>query len=459
MNDKKGFKYKINNFFHISERGASYRGEFLGGLVNFLVLCYTVILIPNLLSQGAGESLRGGLLIATIISIVVSTIAMALYGNLPLVLAPGIGIVSYMLSLIQGGKYTYNQVLPIALIAGVMFLIITLTGLRDKIIKSVPKIVADSLPIGVGLFIASIGLNSSNSGILDFLSGNFDTAVLISAGVALFGFVVICILHNYKIKGAIFYGIISATLLDIIIKLCMGNNPFAVLNGSWLPDFAGFAEVAFNLDFAGAFTSGGGNVVLSVFSTILIIFSFFLVDLFDTYGTLLGACKRGNLFDANGNMLNGRRAMIVDSSASCFSAMIGVPACTIYVESTTGITSGAKTGLSSLITSILFALTLFVSPLINLIPIYATAPALVFVGVLMFGDIVKLDLSSFTNIVTAMVTIILMPLTGNITYGIAGGLIIYTILQLFAGKAKEINVFTYVISILFVVYFATQGLV
>ncbi len=448
---------RIDNFFGITRRGGTFRGELLGGVVNFLVLCYTVILIPNLMTQAAGEQLRGALLVGTILSIVVATLAMGIYGNLPLVLAPGIGIVSYMLSLVNAGKYTYHQTLAIAFIAGVVFLIITLTGLRNKLVNCMPKIIVDSLPIGVGLFIASIGLNSSNSGILDFLSGDFSTHTLIAAGVAIFAFIVICILHNHKVKGAIFYGILSGTVLDIIIKACMGSNPFEVLSGSWLPDFAGFGELAFKLDFAGIFV--GDNVFVTVLSTLLIIFSFFLIDMFDTLGTLYGACKRGNLFDDKGNMLNAKRAMIIDSSSGCIGACMGLPTCTIYVESTAGISSGARTGLSSVYTALLFVLMLFASPLIGLIPIYATAPALIFVGVLMFGDIVNLDLSNFVNIVTAMVTILLMPLTGNITYGIAGGIIMYTLLQLFSGKGKQVNAFTYIVAILFVIYFATQGLV
>ncbi len=448
---------RIDNFFGITRRGGTFRGELLGGVVNFLVLCYTVILIPNLMTQAAGEQLRGALLVGTILSIVVATLAMGIYGNLPLVLAPGIGIVSYMLSLVGAGKYTYHQTLAIAFIAAALFLILTITGLRNKIVNCMPKIIVDSLPIGVGLFIASIGLNSSNSGILDFLSGDFSTHTLIAAGVAIFAFIVICILHNHKVKGAIFYGILSGTVLDIIIKACMGGNPFEVLSGSWLPDFAGFGELAFKLDFAGIFV--GDNVFVTVLSTLLIIFSFFLIDMFDTLGTLYGACKRGNLFDDKGNMLNAKRAMIIDSSSGCIGACMGLPTCTIYVESTAGISSGARTGLSSVYTALLFALMLFASPLISLIPIYATAPALIFVGVLMFGDIVNLDLSNFVNIVTAMVTILLMPLTGNITYGIAGGIIMYTLLQLFSGKGKQVNAFTYIVAILFVIYFATQGLV
>ncbi len=453
------FTNGLNKFFHISERGSSVKTEILGGLVTYLVLCYTVILIPNLLVGAVGESLYQALLIGTIICIVVSTLSMGLYGNLPLALAPGIGIVSYMISLINAGSYTYHQVLALAFIAGALFLIITLTGLRTRLINAIPSIIKACIPIGIGLFIAGIGLNSSNSGILDFLGGNTSTGVVVSACVALFGLITICVLHNYKIKGAIFYGIILATILDVIIKLCLGVNPFATLNGNWLPNFEALGDNIFKLDFAGLFTASGGSVVAKILSTLLITFSFLLVDLFDTFGTLYGAAKKGNLIDDEGNIVNFKRAMIVDSASSSVGTLFGLPTCTIYVESTAGITAGARTGLSATITAIMFALTLFVSPVLQLIPVYATAPAIIFVGIQMFADVVNIQMNDFTDIASAFMTIVLMPLTGNITYGIAGGLIVYTLLKVFQGKFKDVNVFTYIISALFVVYFATQGLI
>lgn len=446
---------KIDRFFSISKRGGTFGREFLGGLVNFLVMSYIAILVPSLLSGMMGSELYNALFLGTILSVVTATLAMGIYGNLPIVLAPGLGVVTYLISLVQAGKYTYPQVLAISLIAGVIFIIVTVSGLRDKIIAGMPTIIKTSMGVGIGMFIASIGLNSDNSHILDFLSGNFSKEVILAAVVAIFGLFVMLILKHYKIRSNIFIGMLSAIVLDIIIKACMGVNAFAGLSQAWGSDFSTYGSNFFNFDFIGIFSGGA----VHVFTTILVIFSFFLVDMFDTLGTLYSVCKQGNLYDEHGNMINVKRAMIVDSSSSVVAALFGLPTCTSFVESASGISSGAKTGLASIVTGLCFVLMLGLSPLLSLIPLYVTAPALIYVGMLMLSDVVNLDLSNFTNLATSMATIIIMPLTGNITYGIAAGMIIHTVLQIFAGKYKEVNVFTYIVTILFIIFFATQGLV
>ena len=454
---KNRFTAKIDRMFSISRRGGKISTELLGGLVNFLVMSYIAILVPSMLSGMMGQQLYNALFLGTILSVVVATLAMGLYGNLPIVLAPGLGVVTYLITLVQAGKYTYPQVLAISLIAGVIFIIITLSGVRDKIIEGMPQIIKGSMGVGIGLFIAAIGLNSSNSHILDFLAGDFSKEVIMASVVAIFGLFVMLILKYYKVRANIFIGMMSAILLDVIIKACMGINAFAGLSQAWGNTFNGGATSNFlNFDFVGIFGGGGA---IHVFTTILVIFSFFLVDMFDTLGTLYSVCKQGNLYDENGKMLNVRRAMIVDSSSSIVAALFGLPTCTSFVESASGISSGAKTGLASVVTGLLFVLMLGLSPLLSLVPLYATAPALIYVGMLMFADVVNLDLTNFTNLATATATIIIMPLTGNITYGIAAGMIIHTVLQVCSGKAKEVNVFTYIVSILFIIFFATQGLV
>lgn len=451
---------RFDRFFKITERGSSVKTEFLGGFVNFLVMCYVVIVVPNMLTVGDSTAMWNALFLATIIATIFGTGIMALGANMPLVLAPGIGLTTYFASLMQNG-YSYESVIAIALLSGVLFVLITVVGLREKIIYSIPQNIRNAIPTGIGLFIASIGLSSSNSGLLDFLTNglNCDKSTIISAVTCIVGLLLIFVLYIKNVKGSIFYGIIGATIVNIVIQLCMGENPFSVLTGSWVPPFGDFFDQVFcKFDFTGIFVHDGVSIAVSIISGIFIIFSVFMVDLFDTAGTLYGACKRANLVDQNGHIQNFNRTIWADGLSSLFGAVLGVPACSTYVESTAGIESGARTGLSSLVTMGLFFLTIFINPIMKLIPSGATSAALIMVGIVMFCGVVDIDFSSIEEAIPAILTIILMPLTSSISNGIAVGLIAYTIINLFTGKAKQVNVFTYICAILFLVYFCTNGL-
>ncbi len=448
----KGFKTKLDNLFKMTQRGSSIKREFLGGLVNFLVLSYIMIVIPGIFSGVGDTGLWKALFVATILTTIISTISMAFYANLPIVLAPGIGLASYVVQLIQTGAYSYAQAMTICFLAGVVFIIITITGLRQKIIDAVPQCIKMAIPAGVGLFVLGIGMSSSNSGILDLLNG---TATSHAPVIAIFSLIVMSILYIKNVRGSIFIGIISASILDIITKLCMGQNPFLCLTqNSWAPPFADLANNSlFVFDFGGLFS---GNVVSVLLSVILVIFAVLLIDLFDTVGTLYATAQKGNLLDENGKVLNINKAMLIDGGGALFSTCLGLPNATSYVESSAGIASGARTGLSGIFTSMFFFLSLFISPIIMLIPVYATAPALILVGVLMFDSVVKIDYKDLSTCFPAILTIIVMPLTNNITFGIASGLITYTLINLFTGNHKKINVFTYVITALFILYFIMQ---
>ncbi len=453
-NNKKNliFLQKIDKFFKISERGSSFKKEFLGGLVNFMVISYIMVVIPGLFSGVGGEGLWKALFVATILTTILSTLCMALWVNLPIILAPGIGVASFIVGLIESGQYTYSQAMSISFLAGILFVIITITGLRKRIVNAIPSSIKLAIPIGVGLFVLNVGLSSSNSGILDLLNG---TSTGFSAIVAVVSFILMAVLYVKNVKGAIFYGILGGTLLDIIIKFCVGTNPFEVLlTNSFLPPFKELFENSFlQFDFAGLFT---GNLFTAITSVVLTIFAVVLMDLFDTVGTLLATAQKGNLLDENGNVINQNRAMFVDGSGAVVSSCLGIPNASSYVESTSGIASGARTGLSSLWTCLFFVLSLFISPLVMLIPVYATAPALILVGILMFDGVNKLDFTDLTVAIPAVLTIIIMPLSNNISIGIAVGLISYTFIMLLTGKFKKINIFTYIITALFIVYFVTQ---
>lgn len=448
-NNSKTFKKKLDKFFKISERGSSFKSEFFGGLVNFLVLSYIMVVIPGLFANVSFEGMWKALFVATILTTICSTICMALYANLPIILAPGIGVVSYVVQLIESGQYSFAQAMSICFFAGLIFLFLTVTGLRKKIVKAMPNCIKMAIPAGVGLFILNLGLSSSNSGILDMLKGNATSFAPIVAVVSL---IIMIILHIKKVKGGIFIGILSGTVLDIILKACTGINPFmALTNNSWLPPFKELSEYTlFNFDFAGLFS---GNLFSGILSVALIVFALVLIDMFDTVGTLYATAEKGDLFDENGEVININRAMLIDGCGAIFSSCIGMPTATSYVESSTGIASGAKTGLSAIFTSTFFILALFISPVIMLIPTYATAPALILVGILMFDSVLKIDFKNPEVSIPAILTIIIMPLTSNITYGIAVGLISYTAIMMLIGKFKKINCFTYIIALLFILYF------
>lgn len=458
------FRNFLDRKFKITEKGSTVKTELMAGLINFLVTCYVMIVIPSILTEGNPEVTFNALFIGTVISIVICTFSIGLFANTPFVYAPGIGIASYFMSLISSGTYDYNQLLVITLVSAVVFVLITVFKLRDKLINAIPDFIKDSMPIGIGLFIASIALGSSNSGLLDFISHGplFVTAsgqqVWIGAVVCLVSLAVIMCLYLKNVKGSIFFGIIAGTVVNIIIQLCQGLNPFTVLGTNWLPNFSEFFNISlFKYDFVGVFTSGS-SLISSILNFVIIVYAFTLVDVFDTIGTVIGAAKRGNFINKDGKIENMNKIMYVDSFSGVFGSMIGVPTCTAYVESAAGIESGGRTGLSSIFTSLLFLLCLFISPIVKLIPTSATAGALIFVGILMFSNIKDLKLDSFYTTIPTFFTILLMPLTGNISYGIAGGLISYTVIMLFTGKGKKVNAFTYVCSILFVIFFVTQGL-
>lgn len=446
---KNGFGYKLDKFFKLTERGSSVKQEFTGGLVNFLVLSYMLVVIPGLFNGIDGGSLWKALFVATILTTIIATVCMALYVNLPIILAPGIGLVSYIVQLIENGTYSYAESMSICFIAGIVFLVLTLSGLRRKIVDAIPLCIKVAVPTGVGLFILNVGLGSSNSGILDMLNG---TATSFAPIVAFVSFIIMVVLYIKNVKGSIFIGIVSGTVLDIIIKLCMKINPFkALTENSWLPPFDELAKHSlFKFDFAGLFD---GNIVSAILSVLLVVFAVVLIDLFDTVGTLYATAEKAKLIDEKGEVLNMNRAMVVDGCGALISTSFGLPNTTSYVESTAGVASGARTGLSSLFTSLFFILALFISPLVMLIPVYATSPALILVGLLMFDSVAKIDYKDLSTSIPAILTIIIMPLTSNITFGIAMGLISYTLIMILTGKFKKVNVFTYIITVLFILYF------
>ena len=435
----------MDKFFKVSERGSSIRTEIVGGVTTFFAMAYIIFVNPGLLSQTGMNS--NGVMLATCISAAIGCLLTALLANAPFAQAPGMGLNAFFtFTVCFGMGYTWQEALAIVLLSGILFLIIAVSPLRGKIISAIPAFLKSAISAGIGLFIAFIGiLNVSlvgfGSGVpaLQFMvadeAGNM---VANTAGIlTIIGLLITAILMAYKVKGAIVIGIIITT----IIGFPMGQTQ--------LPDaitmsvFKELGEVAFKLDIPGVMAKG-------ILPLVTAVISFALVDCFDTVGTLIGTAKNAGMTDKNGNLPGGDRALIADAIATCCGACLGTSTVTTFVESSTGISEGARTGLSSIVVGVLFLLACLLAPVAGIIPSAATAPALIIVGVLMIKGATDVNWGDFEEACPAFLTIAMMPFAYSISDGIGFGFISYSIIKLARGKAKEVPVLVYIISVLFI---------
>lgn len=435
----------MDKFFKISERGSSVRAEIVGGVTTFFAMAYIIFVNPGLLSQTGMNS--NGVMLATCISAAIGCLLTALLANAPFAQAPGMGLNAFFtFTVCFGMGYTWQEALAIVLLSGILFLVIAVSPLRSKIISSIPAFLKSAISAGIGLFIAFIGLLNVKlvgfgTGVpaLQFLvddgAGNM---VANTAGIlTIIGLLITAILMAYKVKGAIVIGIIITT----IIGFPMGQThlPDAIT----MSVFKDFGEVAFKLDIPGVMAKG-------LLPLITAVVSFALVDCFDTVGTLIGTAKNAGMTDKNGNLPGGDRALIADAIATCCGACLGTSTVTTFVESSTGISEGARTGLSSIVVGVLFLLACLLAPVAGIIPSAATAPALIIVGVLMIRGATEVNWGDFEEACPAFLTIAMMPFAYSISDGIGFGFISYSIIKLARGKAKDVPVLVYIISVLFI---------
>ena len=435
----------MDKFFKISERGSSVRAEIVGGVTTFFAMAYIIFVNPGLLSQTGMNS--NGVMLATCISAAIGCLLTALLANAPFAQAPGMGLNAFFtFTVCFGMGYTWQEALAIVLLSGILFLVIAVSPLRSKIISSIPAFLKSAISAGIGLFIAFIGLLNVKlvgfgAGVpaLQFLvddgAGNM---VANTAGIlTIIGLLITAILMAYKVKGAIVIGIIITT----IIGFPMGQThlPDAIT----MSVFKDFGEVAFKLDIPGVMAKG-------ILPLVTAVISFALVDCFDTVGTLIGTAKNAGMTDKNGNLPGGDRALIADAIATCCGACLGTSTVTTFVESSTGISEGARTGLSSIVVGVLFLLACLLAPVAGIIPSAATAPALIIVGVLMIKGATDVNWGDFEEACPAFLTIAMMPFAYSISDGIGFGFISYSIIKLARGKAKEVPVLVYIISVLFI---------
>ena len=426
----------MEKFFQLKERGTTVSKEVVGGITTFLAMAYILAVNPGILSESGLP--WGGVFTATAISAAIAPLVMALLANLPVALAPGLGLNAFFTySVVLGMGCSYKLALTAVLLEGILFIVLSLCGVREAIVKSIPDGIKKAVAVGIGLFITIIGL--VNAGICSKDTGTFIGFVNFAgdnhaAIVAILGLIITIALYTLNVKGSILLGIIITTIIGI---------PFGVttIPENFKPFSTPAAPVLFAFDFAGIAENIGRFFV--------IFFTFLFTDMFDTIGTLLGVAEQGNLKDESGNIKNSKEALLADAVGTVAGACLGTSTVTSFVESSSGVAAGARTGLASVVTAVLFLLALFLSPLFWLIPAAATAPALIFVGYLMMKSVVGIKFDNPTEGIPAFVTIMTMPFAYSISKGIMFGIIAYVIAKVAGKKAKEIPVVTWILAVVF----------
>ena len=433
----------MDKFFKITERGSTVRTEIVGGLTIFFAMAYIIFVNPNMLSA-TGMNFHA-VMLATCISAAIGCFLTALLANAPFAQAPGMGLnafFTYTICFSMG--YTWQQGLAIVLLSGILFLIIAVSPLRRHLISAIPKFLKNAISAGIGLFIAFIGL--LNVKLIAFGSG---VPALNFAGnkdgiLTLIGLLVIAILMCYKVKGAIVIGILVTTV--IAFPMGLTSFPEAVtMEGVTL------APLFMKLNIGGVMEKG----LLPLLTAVI---SFALVDCFDTVGTLIGTAANAGMLDKHGNLPGGDRALIADAVATCCGAVLGTSTVTTFVESSTGIAEGARTGLSSIVVGALFLVSCFAAPVAMSIPSAATAPALIIVGVYMIKGATEVNWMDFEEACPAFLTIALMPFAYSISDGIGFGFISYAVIKVCRGKAKDVQPLVYIIAALFIVKYILANL-
>lgn len=444
------------DFFGLKRSGTTVRTEIVAGLTTFFTMAYIIFVNPGILS--AAGIPEGAVMIATCISAAVGTLLMSLLANYPFALASGMGLNAFFAYTICGTMgYSWQAGLAAVFISGVIFILLTVTGLRTAIVNAIPLFLKKAIGGGIGLFIAFVGLG--NAGIVvssdstKVALGTFNTPSVI---LALIGLVITIALVCWKVKGGLLIAIAATSVIGAVMQY-----GFGIAIG--LPEQVSFS---FNFDFsaAGQFVYGFGELFnakegigVLIFSIVSVLLSLTMVDMFDTIGTLVGAASKGGFLDKDGNLPRVDKALLADAVATSAGAMLGTSTVTTYVESSSGIAEGGKTGLTSLTTAICFVLAIFASPLLSFVPNAATAPVLIIVGVMMASAIKEIDWSDLEIAIPSFFTLTMMPFGYSIADGIAFGCISYTIIKVVRGKFKEIHPVMWVIVILFLLRYIFQA--
>nr|WP_321499323.1 NCS2 family permease [uncultured Dethiosulfovibrio sp.] len=412
----------IENRFKVKETGSDIRTEVMAGITTFMTMGYIIFVNPDILSKTGMPF--GPLMVATCLASAIATLMMAFMANYPIALSSGMGLNAFFaFSVVLGMNIPWEVALAAIFIEGVIFILLTLTKVREAVVNSIPKSLKIGISTGIGFFIALIGLQGAG-----LIVGN--PATLVSLGslgskpaiLAMVGFVIMMALEAHKVKGAILWGILAVTAMAIPLGVASMPQGIVSMPPSISPIFM---KIDFSQIASGTFW--------------VIVFTFFFVDFFDTVGTLVGVTNRAGLLDANGNLPRAREALMADAVGTTVGAVLGTSTVTAFVESASGVEQGGRTGLTAMVTAILFLLAIFFSPIVSVVPACATAPALVMVGIYMMMSLKDLDFSSFTDIVPASVAIFMMPFSYSIATGIEFGILTFVALKFTACRKNEIS--------------------
>ncbi len=474
----------LEKVFKLSENKTTVKTEVVAGLTTFMTMAYIIALNPNLLTGfgAAGQDLWNGVFLATCIASAIGTFCMAFLANKPFAMAPGMGLNSFFAVVVgnivamTGMTYvaSFQAALVIILLEGIVFVVLSIFNVREKIVEAIPLGIRLGISPAIGLMLMNIGLGS-NVGVYaegngfttpfyvmrDFFGaltpsylqnnmGDAGFATMILTVVTMFvGLFVILAMSKKGIKGSVLYGMLVASVIYWIGSFAfLHTNPFASLaTASFLPPFADMAKVTlFKFNFAGFMEIGW-------FTAITLIITFCIIDMFDTIGTLVGTASRAGMVDEKGDMPNMKEALLSDAIGTIAGACTGTSTITTFIESASGVEAGGRTGLTAVVTGLLFLACIFIAPIAAIIPAAATSAALIYVGILMLQGLKRVDFDDMDQMVPVALMLIGMPISGSIGHAIGLGLISYTIMKIFGGKAKEVSVLTYVISALFLVKF------
>ena len=456
MVTEKGVKM-IEKIFKLKENNTNVKTEITAGITTFMTMAYILAVNPSVLSAAGMDGTA--VLLATCIASFIGTACMAFMANLPFALSAGMGLNAYFAyTVVIGFGYSWQVALLAVFIEGVIFLVLSLTRVREAIFDSIPLPLKKAVSVGIGLYIAFIGLQNaglavgSSSTLVTITSFTDDFSTQgICALLTIIGVIITAILYIKKIKGAILIGIVGTWVLGMLCELTGLYVPNAEAGySSVFPTFAMTDFSKLGETFGQCFNVDMSKV--GIFNFIVIIFSFLFVDLFDTLGTLIGTSAKAGMLDENGKLAKIKPALLADSIATAAGAVLGTSTTTTFVESSAGVVSGGRTGLTAITTAILFLISMLFAPIFIAIPSFATAPALIIVGFLMFSSIteIKFDAENYTSAIPAYLCVLTMPLFYSISEGISFGVISYVLINLICGKRKEINPIMYVLAVLFI---------
>ena len=470
----------MEKIFKLNENNTTVKTEIVAGITTFMTMAYIIALNPNLLTNfGAeGQNLWNGVFMATCIASAIGTLTMAFLANKPFVMAPGMGLNSFFavvvanIAAISGTSYlvSFQSALCIILIEGIVFIILSVLNIREKIVDAIPLAVRLGIAPSIGLMLLNIGVGS-NAGIYSENGGPFyamrdffgaltpsvanDTmgsgyvSMVLTVVTMFVGLFVIIILSNKGFKASVLLGMLCASVVYWIGEAAfLHTNPFAALQGaSFVPPVKDMMDTTFfKFNFSGFMRMG-------IFTAVTLIITFCMIDMFDTIGTLVGTASRAGMIDEDGNMPNMKEALISDSIGTITGACTGTSTVTTFVESASGVEAGGRTGLTALTAGLLFLACTFIAPIAALIPAAATSSALIYVGIIMLGGLKNINFDDTLQIVPVSLMLIAMPISGSIGHGIGLGMISYTVISVFTGKAKDVSLLTYIISALFLIKF------